>query len=103
MKENLIVPKDEALCALLRGSRPAPPLPPRFEEHVWRRIEQSEPADASWLDAVARWLMRPKLALATVAVVAVVGLGLGWQDGYQLARHDAQVRYLTAVAPNSLR
>lgn len=103
MKENFILPEDRTLRALLRGSRPAPSLPPRFEENVWRRIEQAESAAASWLDAVARWLMRPRLALAAVAVVAVVGIGLGWRDGQELAHHSAQARYLTAVAPNSLR
>jgi len=103
MKENCILPEDETLRALLREARPAPSLPPRFEENVWRRIERAEAADASWLDVVARWLMRPRLALAAVAVVAILGLGLGWQDGYQLARHDAQIRYLAAVAPSSLR
>ena len=102
MKENLILPEDEPLRALLRGSRSAPSLPPRFEENVWRRIEQAESADASWLDAVARWLMRPRLALAAVAVVAVVGIGTGWRDGHQLAHQDAQARYLAVVAPNSL-
>lgn len=103
MKENFIPPEDEALRALLRESRSAPPLLPRFEENVWRRIEHAESADASWPDAVARWLMRPRLALAAVVVVVVLGIGLGWRDGHQLARHDAQARYLAAVAPNSLR
>jgi hypothetical protein len=103
MKQNFIRPEDETLRALLRGSRPAPTLPPRFEENVWRRIEQAESTDASWLDAMAHWLMRPKLALAAVVVVVTVGIGLGWRDGQQLARHDAQARYLAAVAPSSLR
>jgi hypothetical protein len=103
MKENLIQPEDETLRVLLRGSRAAPSLPPRFEENVWRRIEQAESADASWLDAVARRLIRPRLALAVVVVVAVIGIGLGWRDGHQLAHHDAEARYLAAVAPDSLR
>ena len=103
MKENFTPPEDKALRALLRGSRSVPALPPRFQENVWRRIELAESADASWLDAVARWLMRPRLALAAIAVVVVVGVGLGWRDGHQLARHDAQARYLAAVAPDSLR
>ena len=103
MKVNLLSPQDESLRALLRGSRLAPALPPRFEENVWRRIEQAESVGASWLDGLASWLMRPGLALAVVLVVAGTGIGVGWHDGQQRARHDAQARYLAVVAPNSLR
>jgi hypothetical protein len=33
----------------------------------------------------------------------LAGVLLGSHDGVQTARHDAQARYLAAVAPNSLR
>jgi hypothetical protein len=99
---------DARLGALLRSARGAPGLPPRFREGVWRRIEESAaPAkvsgDFTWLDALVAMMLRPRLALATVAVLVVAGALLGVRDGNQMAHRDAQARYLAAVAPNSLR
>ena len=47
--------------------------------------------------------MYVRLAFAVAAVLVLTGLGLGWSNGEQLARQDAQARYVAAVAPNSLR
>jgi hypothetical protein len=105
-KEN-INPEDVRLSALLRESRVTPALPPRFQEGVWRRIEEADaPVNSTggvaWLDALAALVLRPRLALATVAVLMIAGALLGVHDGSQMARLDAQARYLAAVAPNSL-
>jgi hypothetical protein len=100
---------DEArLGALLRDARATPSLPPRFQENVWRRIESADACsialeDGNWFDAWMDWVLRPRLAFAVVAVLVMTGVGLGWSRGEQLARQDAQARYLMAVAPNSLR
>jgi hypothetical protein len=99
---------DAQLGALLRESRVAPALPPRFREGVWRRIEEAAaPAKAtgviSWLDALAALVLRPRLALAAAAALMVAGALLGVREGNQLAKQDAQARYLAVVAPNSLR
>ncbi|HEX5399905.1 MAG TPA: hypothetical protein VFY06_12750 [Verrucomicrobiae bacterium] len=96
---------DPKLSALLRESRVSPSLPPRFQENVWRRIENAEtPAESkSWIDSLAALILRPKFAFATVAVLMLAGILLGTHEGSQIARQDAQSRYLTAVAPNSLR
>ncbi len=99
---------DAKLGTLLRASRVAPSLPPRFQEGVWRRIEDpAAPAKTTggivWLDALAALVLRPRLALATAAVLMVAGALLGVRNGSQMARQDAQARYLAAVAPNSLR
>ena len=110
-KEN-INPDPEAsdtrLGALLRESRVSTALPPRFQEGVWRRIEDSAaPVKTTggivWLDALAALVLRPRLALATAAVLMVAGALLGVRSGNQMARQDAQARYLAAVAPNPLR
>ena len=108
-KEN-INPDDARLGALLReASRTAgPELPPRFQEGVWRRIEEAAapvkaPGGIAWLDALAALVLRPRLALATAAVLMVAGAMLGVRDGNQMAHQDAQARYLAVVAPNSLR
>ncbi|MGD0744670.1 MAG: hypothetical protein ABSA45_05905 [Verrucomicrobiota bacterium] len=96
---------DARLGELLRASLPSPALPPRFQDGVWRRIEEAEaPAKSeSWLDALAVLVLRPRFAFATVAAVALAGVLLGAYDGTQVARQDAQARYLAAVAPNPLR
>lgn len=108
MKETNFKSGDDKLNGLLREARTASSLPPRFQENVWRRIEGDERRNApraagSWLDAVAAWLLRPRLAFAVAAVLVLAGLGFGWSRGDQLARQDAQARYIATVAPNALR
>ena len=111
MNQENIHPAPEAddarLGALLRESRGSPALPPRFQEGVWRRVEQAEATARSsgltWLDALAALVLRPRFALATAVVLVVVGALFGVREGSQLARQDAQTRYLAVVAPNSLR
>ena len=99
---------DAKFSAMLRASRTAPALPPRFQEGVWRRIEEAAVPGKStgginWLDALAALVLRPRFALATATVLMVAGALLGVRDGSQSAHHDAQARYLAAVAPLSLR
>jgi hypothetical protein len=106
-KEN-INPSDAKLGALLRESRVSPALPPRFQEGVWRRIEEAvapakSTAGIAWLDALVTLMLRPRLALATATVLIIAGALLGVRDGNQMAHQDAQTRYLAAVAPHSLR
>ncbi len=103
MKPSNLEPDDARLGTLLRESRPEPSLPLRFQENVWKRIEQVETkANANWLDVLAGWLVRPRLVFAVAAVLVLTGLGLGWNNGERLARNDAQARYLSAVAPSAL-
>jgi hypothetical protein len=96
---------DNKLQELLRTARTAPALPPRFQENVWRRIEDAEaPARAeSWLDALAALVLRPRFAFAAAAVLLLAGVLAGTMDGRQVARHDAQMNYLAAVAPHPAR
>ena len=105
MNEPNNLPADAPLSALLRPARPAPGLPPRFQENVWRRIQDSEaPAtSASWLDALAALVLRPRLAMAAAAVMLTAGILAGALDGRQVARHDAEMNYLASVAPASVR
>ncbi len=99
---------DAKLSVLLRESRVTPALPPHFQEGVWRRIEEGETAtkpagNITWLDALAGWVLRPKLAFATAAALVLAGGLLGAREGVETARHDAQARYIASVAPNALR
>jgi hypothetical protein len=107
MNQDPINSDDPKLSALLRESRAAPPLAPRFQENVWRRIEGAEAGRAvgtlSRLDVLVAWILRPRLAFAAVTALVLAGAFLGLRDGTQMARQDAQAHYLAAVAPNPLR
>jgi hypothetical protein len=100
-------PDDAKLGALLRASRVSPTLPPRFQETVWRRIEDADApkttSELSWLDAAVALILRPRFAYATVAVLVLTGALLGTLDVTKVARHDAEARYVAIVAPNGLR
>ena len=105
MKENPPSPDDARLSALLRAGRAAPELPPRFRQNVWRRIENAgAPArSASWLDALAALILRPRFALAAAILLLVGGALAGTFQGRILARHDAQMNYLASVMPEDAR
>lgn len=104
MKEK-IDPDDAKLSALLRQSRSSPSLPPRFQENVWRRIEDSEAAvrPDNWLDALAALVLRPRFALIAATVLVMAGTVFGALQGDRTAHRDAQAQYMSAVAPASLR
>ena len=98
-------PNDIRFREVLRAVRPSPSLPPRFPENVWRRIEEAEAPvkSESWLDAFAALILRPRFAYATVAALVLAGALLGTYQGAQIAKQDAQTRYVALVAPNALR
>jgi hypothetical protein len=87
------------LTAVLRSARPAPGLPPRFQENVWRRIEHPEQdaAALTWMEVLAGFLLKPRFALATVTTLIVLGVLFGSLTGAAVARENAQQRYLAAV------
>jgi hypothetical protein len=108
MKNENFNPADEKLGALLRESRLSPSLPPRFQENVWRRIEDAEaPARSgesmAWLEALIALVLRPRFAYAALAALMLAGVSLGAYSGAQSARHEAEARYVASVAPNPLR
>ena len=107
MKTSNLEPEDARLGTLLRESRESPSLPPHFREGVWRRIEHGEkpdslPAGFAWLDGLTARLLRPRFALAWLTAMLVAGTLLGVAQGANLAKQEAQARYLAAVAPNPL-
>jgi hypothetical protein len=108
MKRENFNPADEKLGALLRESRTFPALPPRFQENVWRRIEDAEaPARSgesmTWLEALVALMFRPRFAYAALAALMLAGISLGAYSGAQSTRHEAEARYIASVAPNPLR
>ena len=78
---------DIRLRQLLREWPSNQPLPPRFEEQVWRRIETAEqPARHGFplFTRLSAWLSRPGIVTACAALFLLIGLG----TGYLLATHD---------------
>ena|SRR5579863_2504054 len=105
MKEPDQPVSDPQLGLLLRDSRPAPALPPRFQQSVWRRIEDSEapPKMSSWLDVIANLILQPRFAAVAAAIILLAGIFVGVLEGRQIVRHDAQMNYLASVMPHAIR
>jgi hypothetical protein len=108
MKKQAQPPDDGRLRAILRQFRPDPPLPPRFQESVWCRIERARASSenvswADWLDRAAGWLLRPRMALAGAAAMLLVGISIGVAQGGNLANDLAKQQYLAAVSPLTTR
>jgi len=95
-------PEDAGLSARLRQARPAPSLPPRFQQNVWRRIEAAETDTRreNWLDRLANLVLRPRLAAGVAGGLLLAGVVAGTWQGRQSARQEAQMSYLAAVAPS---
>jgi hypothetical protein len=108
MNNDTQLPEGRNLRALLREAQPAPPLPPRFRESVWRRIEHAEGAAAAPSSMLAAFqslserFLVPRFALASLAVLLVAGGVSGFVTSAGTARQRAQERYLLAVAPSNL-
>jgi hypothetical protein len=109
MKTNQPNKDDAPLRDLLKEWKSQAALPPRFAEQVWRRIEvvEAPPAPSVSLATVfATWiatlLPRPALATAYVAVLLLIGAGVGWtQARNETARITSglSMRYAEAVNP----
>ena len=101
-------PEDATLRSILRECRPAPDLPPGFQDAVWRRIERTEaratgPPATDWLDRLALWVLRPNRAFAAAAALLLLGISLGIASGASHATELAKARYLDSVSPPTLR
>ena len=100
--------KEARLRDVLRQARPAPSLPPRFQESVWRGIERedikSEPVEGRlWLERLVTLMLQPRLAATGVVAVLVLGGIVGALDGVTAAREAARDQYVASVAPSAIR
>jgi hypothetical protein len=108
MKDNQNNPDDRKLHSLLRKWNPDTPLPPRFRDNVWNRIEAqrpvcSPPLWALMLDWLKSSFPRPALARAYVMVLLLIGLAGGWvQAQHRNAKINGELetRYLQSIDPN---
>ena len=107
MPDNRPSEKDEALSRLLQTWKPEAQLPPRFQEAVWRRIEDAEPLHApGLLHVITLWLektfRRPALAVSYVAIIMLVGAAAGFwhaEDRTAQARSEWRTRYVQSIDP----
>lgn len=98
---------DQPLNEVLAQWKVETSLPPRFQEQVWRRIDEAEARKPESRLAVAlRWIdsafRRPTLALSYVTVLLFIGLGMGyWQAHDQTAESESkwQALYVQSVDP----
>ncbi len=100
MNDEINPSEDAKLRGLFRELRATPELPPGFERNVWRRIERAEPQpQRAWLEMVAAWFLRPRLAVGGLAAVMILGVALGTLSNAASAKDSARIRYVTSVDP----
>jgi hypothetical protein len=114
MKRDLSDREGNRLGDLLQSWKVATPLPPRFQERVWSRIDRAEarpvPGPADWwaglVEFVTRTLRQPLGATAYVSAFLVAGVALGyWGSEHYAQQTEAAWRtaYLHSVTPTLSR
>ena len=107
MPHNRPSEKDEALSRLLKTWKTEAPLPPRFQDAVWHRIQSAEAArPQSLLQTITVWVdrtfNRPALAVSYVAVLLVAGIGAGYwhaEGKTAQAQFEWRARYVQTMDP----
>lgn len=96
---------DPRLSEVLRAWQVCGPLPPRFQERVWKRIEAAEarPLTTGWSDRFAVAFARPAFAMVCAALMLLAGLSAGlWRANRATEHWDSELaqRYVSAVNPD---
>ena len=92
---------------LLHDWKIATPLPPRFREDVWQRIERAQAeVKPSPIDALRTWLAdvmpRPAVAFSYITILLMIGIVTGqWQARVKAGQlhSDLSQRYVQTVDP----
>ena len=109
MKPQIPNDTDSQLGKLLHEWKVESPLPPRFEEQVWRRVARADEPAVSPLFAIRKWIaqlvVRPSFAYSYATILLMAGLlGGFWQA--QAASHRTsetlRARYVQTVDPYQL-
>ena len=98
---------DVPLKSVLQEWRINSPLPPRFQEQVWRRIERQEAnAPKPFWFLMVNWfrssVVHPRWAVAYAAILLLVGLTGGFlRAQYDNTKLDGmmQARYVQSIDP----
>ena len=100
------IESDEQISRVLRAWAVDTPLPPRFQERVWRRISQAETKPASGWGGVMQWLaetfVRPRVACTYMALLVGCGVAAGvWTAQVERNRLDITLgeRYVQSLDP----
>ncbi len=102
MKQDSHQNEDPQLSRLLGQWQVNEPLPPRFQERVWKRIEAAEaPArdPASWFAAL---FLRPAFATVAATLLLLAGATAGYlRAGHDVAHWDKELsqRYVASLNP----
>jgi len=97
----------DALDKNLQEWRVNAPLPARFQEQVWKRIEREEPATQAgvWLvlqQLIERMFAHRRLALSYLTVALVAGSAAGyWHGKEEAAGQESNLgrQYIQSVDP----
>lgn len=107
MSDNRPPEKSDEFDRVLQQWRVSTPLPPRFQEQVWRKIEAAEtrarmrPSELIryWLESV---MPRPGVAASYIGILLVTGFLAGtWQAQEQNVRAEQVLerKYVESVDP----
>jgi hypothetical protein len=105
MKSQDLDQNDASLRRVLRQWPVSTPLPPRFQDAVWRRIELNEPRAQGLTFLLSRLLTgfaKPSLAVSYLVVLLLAGILAGYWQARVSNTHAEQLlsaRYVQAVDP----
>lgn len=107
MQPNPGSENERQLRPLLNEWKVDAPLPPRFQESVWRRIAAEAATETAnpwrvFARAIERMVLRPVVVAGSLAAFLVMGSLAGWAQGRErVASLDAElsVRYVRSVDP----
>lgn len=96
-------PDDPGLRTLLQQAHPDPPLPSRFQEEVWRRVERAAceraPRPMLWMREWIQMWLRPAPLAAAIAAAVLFGTWMGFRHGEERLRLVERTRYVASVDP----
>ena len=102
MKQDNLHDTDPQLKEALRSWQVNEPLPPRFQQRVWQRIEDAESPVRETPSWFAAFFMRPAFATVVATLLLLVGLTAGYlRANHDVSRMDDQLahQYIASVNP----